>query len=303
MPKTPVFLGFSMVRRKNRRLLVAVTYATLLALMAALIIILLSGGSADKIEALAVPASATNLLCNDGGIICVSQSVEHSLISGPLDVTVQVNSSGQIGVGWKVADSTGQVLESESTYDYNFPFQTESESLKTLRIKDYVLQPSKSDTGTLTLSPSRFDPSSGKTDLPELKIPVRLDTATTVLTILLPKNRDDFIGEAEEWTDNQNHGEFAPKSPLIQHTVTVMRVNAEDIIGATAEAAARAWPSTGVWHVIDLRMDGYTAHVTLMGEGWAGVTYYLTQVDFIIEKSLLRLPGVKRVIFESASSP
>jgi len=44
MLKTPVFLGFSMVRRDNRRLLVAVAYATLLALMATVIIILPLGG-------------------------------------------------------------------------------------------------------------------------------------------------------------------------------------------------------------------------------------------------------------------
>ena len=39
MLRTPVFLGFSMVRRNNRRWLVVVTYAAFLALMAALIII------------------------------------------------------------------------------------------------------------------------------------------------------------------------------------------------------------------------------------------------------------------------
>jgi len=43
MLRTPTFLGFSMVRRDNRRLLVATTYATYLALMATVIIILPSG--------------------------------------------------------------------------------------------------------------------------------------------------------------------------------------------------------------------------------------------------------------------
>jgi hypothetical protein len=43
MLRTPAFLGFSMVRRNNRRLLVATTYATLVALMATIIVIFPSG--------------------------------------------------------------------------------------------------------------------------------------------------------------------------------------------------------------------------------------------------------------------
>jgi hypothetical protein len=39
MIRTPVFLGISMVARKNRRLLVAVTYGILLALMLALVVL------------------------------------------------------------------------------------------------------------------------------------------------------------------------------------------------------------------------------------------------------------------------
>jgi len=44
MLKTPIFLGFSTVRRNNRRLLVAVTYAAFLALMGTAIIIVPSRG-------------------------------------------------------------------------------------------------------------------------------------------------------------------------------------------------------------------------------------------------------------------
>ena len=47
MLRTPTVLGISMAPRKNRRLLVATTYATVLALMAAVIIILPSGRQID----------------------------------------------------------------------------------------------------------------------------------------------------------------------------------------------------------------------------------------------------------------
>jgi hypothetical protein len=46
---TPAFLSFSMVRRNHRRLLVAATYATVLALMAAVILILPSGRQMNAI--------------------------------------------------------------------------------------------------------------------------------------------------------------------------------------------------------------------------------------------------------------
>ena len=49
MLRTPMVLGISMAPRKNRRLLVATTYSTLLALMAAAIIILPSGRQIDAI--------------------------------------------------------------------------------------------------------------------------------------------------------------------------------------------------------------------------------------------------------------
>jgi hypothetical protein len=49
MLRTPAFLGFSMMHRNNRRLLVATTYATVLALMAAVIISLPWGRQSDAI--------------------------------------------------------------------------------------------------------------------------------------------------------------------------------------------------------------------------------------------------------------
>jgi hypothetical protein len=49
MFKTPAFLGFSMVSRSNRRLLVATTYATLMVLMATVILLLPSGRQMDAI--------------------------------------------------------------------------------------------------------------------------------------------------------------------------------------------------------------------------------------------------------------
>jgi hypothetical protein len=221
-----------------------------------------------------------------------------------LDVTVVVNTHDQMEVTLEVADSTGQVLESTSTNDDRSLFCRDSQSPKTLRIRDYLLQPAKSTTGTMTLTPIHYDPSSGKTDLPGLTIPIHLDTTTSLVTILLPANNDDFNAEEAVWFGKlERRGEFSPKATLVKHTVTVMKVDSSHIVGATAAAAARAWPGQGPWHVIDSRLDGDTAHITITGDAWAGITYYLDELDFIIRKSLLGIHGVKRVQFDSACKP
>jgi hypothetical protein len=164
-------------------------------------------------------------------------------------------------------------------------------------------QPAKSGTGTLTPTPSRTNPSSGKTDLPALKIPIHLSTATTLLTVLLTADDASFRSEVAEWVEGEQHEAFLPKSPFVQRTVTVMQVDPSHIVGATAEVAARAWPGQGIWHVVDSRREGDTAHITLLGDGWAGVAYYLAGLHAIISKSVVQIPGIKEVRFDDAPSP
>jgi hypothetical protein len=242
-------------------------------------------------------------LCNGSGLLCVSSSLVHSEISVPLDFTVIINSPDEIYVAWEVADSTGQILESNSTYDFLIPVTSTAPSRKALHIKDYFLKPAKSDTGFLTLTPSRFDTATGKSNLPPLEIPVRLTIATTQLTYLLPKDEGAFISEVAASIDNQSHKNFSAKTPLTLHTVTAMKVNPDQIIGATAEATSLGYPGQGPWHIIDARRDGDTAHLTLAGGGWTGVTYYLTGLNYLLTQSVLRIPGVKHVEFDQPPSP
>lgn len=236
-----------------------------------------------------VSASPANLLCNEGRTICVSQSVEHSLISNPLKLTVEADSD-DVQLGWEVDDSTGQTLESGSTYDYPERYT------KRIDITDYVLRPAKSDSGRLVLSPSRYKLPSGKTDLPKLSIPVRLDTATTVLTILSPTNPQEY--KAEVIRSIEEGATFKPTTPLVPQSVTVMKVEKNSIMAATAEAVLRFMPGQGPWHVTGFHVRGRTAHVKLNGSGWAGVSYYLRSVSFLVEKSLLRFPNIREVVFD-----
>ena len=243
--------------------------------------------------------SSANLICSEGRIICVSQSVAHSLISNPLRIEVHVNSPDEIEVDWEIDDSTGQVLESSSTYDYPDTPTRDSSPTKTLHIQDFIFTPAKSESGTLILAPSRYAIATGKVDLPGIKIPVRLTTATTLVTTLEPFDPQALGTAIMEWMDSHDPPEFDPKLKLVAHHDTIMRIDRDAVIGATAEAVLRSGGGgQSPWHVTDWHQEGRTAHVKIAGDGWAGVSYYLADVDYRIRKSVLNLPGIKKFVFD-----
>jgi len=241
---------------------------------------------------------STTLLCNETRVICVPQSVVHSLISNPFRIEVKVNSPDEIEVDWKIVDSTGEVLESSSTYDYPDMPTRDSSPAKILRIQDFIFKPARSERGTLFLRPSRYAITTGKVDLPGIEIPVRLTTKTSIVTTLEPADPQELGNAVNEAMDSSDFSAFDPKLKLVQRHVTVMRVNRDAIIGVTAEAVLRADPGQGPWHVTSWHQVGDTAHVRIAGDGWAGVSYYLTSVSYLIRKSVLNLPGVNHFVFD-----
>jgi hypothetical protein len=68
--------------------------------------------------------------------------------------------------------------------------------------------------------------------------------------------------------------------------------------GAAAEASARAYPGQGPWHVINYSNVQGNAHLTILGDGWAGVTYYLTGLSYLLERTTQHEAGVRRVVFD-----
>jgi len=242
--------------------------------------------------------SSANLICSEGRIICVSQSVAHSLVSNPLRIEVHVNSPAEIEVDWEIDDSTGQVLESSSTYEYPDMPTGDSSPTKTLHIQDFIFTPAKSESGTLTLRPTRYGAATGKADLPGLDIPVRLTTARTSVTTLEPFDPQALGTAVVEWMDSHDPPEFDPKLKLVLRHDTIMRIDRDAIIGATAEAVLRSGTFQCPWHVTDWHQEGRTAHVRIAGDGWAGMSYSLTEVDYLIRKSVLNLPGIKKFVFD-----
>jgi hypothetical protein len=236
-------------------------------------------------------AKGPEKLCAPGKLICVSKSATNSQVSNPFRIDVEVNSADDIQVAWEIRDSTGQVLESSSTGDYvNQP--TENFSVgRTLHVQAFIFTPAKSERGTVTLTPSGGD-------LPGITIPVHLTTAKSTVTILMPDKPDELADSASDWVQGEKHPKFDPKLNLRTRQIEIMQFDQAAIIGATVEAVLRSWPGQGPWHATHWRQGGSTAHVTLVADGWAGVTYYATEVNYLIEKSVLNLPGVKKLVFD-----
>jgi hypothetical protein len=225
--------------------------------------------------------------------------VTHSLVTNPFKIDVQVNSADEIQVAWEIRDNTGQVLESSSTYDHIEVVTRHSSPKSTLHIRDFIFTPAGSEQGTLTLTPSRYNIQTGKVDLPGIEFPVRLTTAKSLVTTLEPADSNELHSAAISWVEGENHPKFNPQLKLIPHRVQVMQFGQDATIGITAEAVLRSGHGRqGPWHATRWHQDGSNAHLTIAGDGWAGVTYYLTQVNYLIEKSVLNLPGVKSVVFD-----
>jgi hypothetical protein len=164
--------------------IVAVTLACTLAIGSAISVV--SAQSSRQNEFVSALPGDGQLLWNEGRILCVPANMANSLISNPLKITVIVNSADDIQIDWELDDGGGKLLEAVSQYDdYDSQNPVWSTSRAVL-VQGFISRPSESERGTLTISPSRYTIGNGTEDLPKLRIPVRLTTATTTITILTP---------------------------------------------------------------------------------------------------------------------
>lgn len=266
----------------------------------ALLVVFFAASKAASAGEISSSTGSSSSLCSPGRIICVSGSTANSLIENPFRIDVQVNSTDEIYVAWEIRDNTGQVLESSSTIDYADQPTQDFTFGRTFHLLAFIFSTAKAEQGTLILTPSRYPAEAGPVSLTGITIPVRLTTAKSTVTILEPANSDELKDGVIDWVENEHHGEFNPNLKLIPRHIEIMRFDKTALIGATAEAVLRSFRGQEQWHVARWQLTGSTAHVTLAGSGWAGVTYYLTSVSYLIEKSVLNLPDIQKVIFDAA---
>jgi hypothetical protein len=243
-------------------------------------------------------ANAGSLICNEGGSVCVDSSLRNSAVEIPLFFVVHLKTQGEVTVGWELRDDTGQLLDEDPEGRLAFLIASASATERTLGVRDFFLSPVKSGTGRLVLHTTVNSVKGDNQTLPELSIPVRIDRRTTSVTYAVPANRDEFanaINDSVE-SDSEHHQPMSAKVAWRKMTLLHVRPGLEG--GASTEAAAREDSGQSLWHVIDYRKDGSTAHLTTLGDGWAGVTYYLTGLDYLLEKTVEHQTGVRHVVFD-----
>jgi len=237
--------------------------------------------------------------CSDGKVVCVSPQMRNAKVASPLHIHAQITANDDVQINWQLKDSTGASLAAGSTWDDPEALKRISATAEAFDFVVYLIDPARSDHGALTLTPTRTDVSSEKMNLPPLVIPVRLETATSELTILVPEDRAGYDADVEAYADEPVAKDFAPKTPLVPQKVTVMKVDESSRMAATAQAVLRSMPAQGgPWHVESLRLDKGTAHLKLSSDAWAGVSYYWLAVGHLLEKTLEQFPAIQRVEFQ-----
>lgn len=238
-----------------------------------------------------VPAQAPMSICNRDRTLCVSPALRQSLIRNPLYFQVQVRSADPIILGWELRDDSGKVLDTDPQGDLAFLVKKLSSSERILAVRDFALTAANSAHGILILHAIRRN----NRTLPGLSIPVRLDRHTTTVTFAVPGGG---FSEAVINTVEADPSHPVPMQAAVDWlSTTLLYIQPSMVGGAAAESTARAYPGQGTWHVVRYRRTGDTVHLTIHGDGWAGVTYYLTGLHYLLEKTALHQPGVRRVVF------
>ena len=236
--------------------------------------------------------------CNRDGTLCVEAALGRSIVQNPFYFEIYVRSPAQIVLSWALHDNSGKVLDQDPDGRLAFLVNKSSASQRTLAVRDFALAPATTSRGKLLLHPTAYSITGKKQPLPELSIPLRLDTRTTTVTYAVPANSSGFSQAVTNSVESDPGHRVAMQVEVDWRTTTLLYVQPAMLGGAAAEAAARAYPGQGPWHVINYSNARDTAHLTIYGDGWAGVSYYLAGLDFLLDKTVEHLPAVRRVVHD-----
>jgi hypothetical protein len=243
-----------------------------------------------------VSPTDARLFCNDGGTVCVSASLRNSLINSPLTADVRVSAPDWVMLKWRLADSAGNVLGESREGDY---YRDSGKGRAPVRVRRFIFTPATITQGTLTLTPVKAV-AGGFVDAPGLQVPVRLTTETSVVTIVEPESEQAMF-EAVDTVSSKPPRDDGPIDLPLKTSArrqTIMKVRGDLLVEATIEAVLAAHPGQAPQHVARWRQSGSTVHVQIVGDTWAGSSIFFTGIKYLIQQSLLNVPGIKRVVFE-----
>jgi hypothetical protein len=218
------------------------------------------------------PGPRPNKVCNQDGTLCVKAAVEQSVVQNPFYFEVQVRCPAQIVLAWELRDASNKVLDQDPDGRLAFLVHKSSASERTLAVRDFALAPAKTSRGKLVLHATTYSISGENHALPELSIALRLDPRTTNVTYAVPAS-DKFSQAVIDRVESDPARRVPMQAEVDWRTTTLMYAQPAMFGGVAAEAAARAYPGQGPWHVINYSKAQGTAHLTILGDGWAGVTY------------------------------
>lgn len=242
------------------------------------------------------PAIPPRFLCDEGGFICVPASISGSLLSNPLRLPVYVNASGYPELEWEIRDSTGQIIDKGSTQgrmDWN---QNDPPTQPVFHMLEFILTRAHADTGTMTITPIQYNSHGEPVPLPTLNFPVKLTTAGSIVAVREPANPEAFKDEIYEYADSEYPRKpFRTTIPFKAIHIEVMKFKPSARIGMTAAAVIARNAGQAEWYVTTWSRHGDTAHVSTDGSGWAGAYHYGALLDYILNESLLTIPGIHHV--------
>ena len=241
-----------------------------------------------------------SLLCNEGRTVCVAAAVKNSMIANPARLDVQVNSPDWVELEWEIRDGTGKRLDWNGTKGrMDWPTQNPPEQ-RTLRILDFILTTPESDRGTVTIWSTRILPNSEQRFLATLSIPVHLTRKTSIVTTSVPEDESEFTRDFNEWWFDTpgDPKSFHSHVKFEKQEIEVMHFAPGALIGITAAAILTPIPSPGLWQVMAWHRSGATAHVTIDGSGWAGVSNWLAIKEYLMNRTMLKLPGIHALVFD-----
>lgn len=245
--------------------------------------------------------SSTNVLCNADKSVCVAPATQSMLIDNPFDIAVTATSNVS-DISWELDDQAGQKLAFGKASDDPHWSSGSTSSPERFRLRAFVFVLPKTASGVLKLSPIQTDQPDRTSNGVALNIPVRFESGTSTLSVLVPKNYEQYQSEADDWAST--HGiasRFAPKLPFVRQRLTVMRVN--DVVFASAEAAAEKASvlSQAPVRILNFTVQNGTACVDLslndLQDAWAGISFTIAKVEPLIKKDLSQFPNIHHVVF------
>jgi hypothetical protein len=242
-------------------------------------------------------------VCNQDRTLCVNAAVEQSVIGNPLYFEVEVRCADRVELGWELRDDSGWTLAQDPDGSLAFVITRKSASDRTLAVRDFGLAPATTSPGKLVLHVTPFSSSGRQQPLPDLSVPVRLDLRTTTVTYAAPADPDAFSRSIAATMDTDPAHPVPMQAEVRWLTKTLLYTPPAMLEGAATEAAALSDSGQGPWHVVNYQREQSTAHITILGEGWAGVSYYLAGLDYLLEKTTLHQPGVRHVVFDQSPDP